>query len=102
MKGDGDISRVEARAVDLSPGGLLIVTPTLHKVGDILRLTLQLPGDEEFSSTAIVRNRMAGRGNGVEFLMPPPEHVRSIGDLARTYEANPSNARPFRRGLYVY
>ena len=76
MKGDGDISRVEARAVDLSPGG--------------------------FSSTAIVRNRMAGRGNGVEFLMPPPEHVRSIGDLARTYEANPSNARPFRRGLYVY
>ena len=81
---------------------MLMTAPKLYRVGSVIRLRLQLPENKELSSTAIVRSRVPGRGNGVAFLQLAPDHARLLGDLIRRCEVGAAKARSGRRGLYVY
>lgn len=102
VTGDKSDRPVEGQAVDLSTGGMLMTAPKLYRVGSVIRLRLQLPENKELSSTAIVRSRVPGRGNGVAFLQLAPDHARLLGDLIRRCEVGAAKARSGRRGLYVY
>jgi hypothetical protein len=64
-------------------------------VGNILKVTIKISEGAVVSATAIVRTRVRGRGNGVEFLMLAADDRRAIESLterpiggytARVYE----------------
>ena len=75
---DANDSPAEARVVNLSTTGSFLVLNRLYGVGNILKVTIALPDNRSVSGTAIVRPRVRGRGNGVEFLMLAMEARRTI------------------------
>ena len=53
----------------------------LYAVGSILKVAIKLSEGAVVSATAIVRTRVRGRGNGVEFLMLAADDRRAIERL---------------------
>ena len=65
---EGDGNPIHARAVSLSTTGAFLVLNRLYGLGNVLKVTIKISDGANVSATAIVRTRMRGRGNGVEFL----------------------------------
>ncbi len=81
----GDDLALSAITRDLSTTGLFLVTETLVPVGTTLHISLQLPGDDEWSLCDLELTgrvvRQVDHGLGVDFVSPPAEAVRRIEQL---------------------
>ena len=75
---EGDSSPIHARVVSLSTTGAFLVLDRLYGLGNILKVTIKISDGANVSATAIVRTRLRGRGNGVEFLMVAPDDRQAI------------------------
>ena len=73
--------QVEARVLDLSPGGALLHLGAELAAGSIHDFVLHLGGDEVWVQAEVLRSRPAERGGhqvAVEFVGMAPEHERML------------------------
>jgi anti-sigma B factor antagonist len=66
--------------VDISPGGVLMVSPSSHAVGDELILQGSIGSSFKFKEKGIVRSSNNGK-YGIEFMQPDPETISFLNQL---------------------
>ncbi|OIP44347.1 MAG: hypothetical protein AUK28_10670 [Desulfobacterales bacterium CG2_30_60_27] len=82
--------------LDISAGGLLLVSDRRMDFGDILRLEFRIGGMEKVILKGEVK-RKKDRTYGVKFISPPPEIVESIERLYGSVRLNKSHRGQQRR-----
>ena len=75
---------VPVRVANLSASGAFLWLPSrMCGLGQLLKLKVVLDDTREVSGTAIIRTRIPGRGNGVEFLTMSAGHRQAIEALSK-------------------
>jgi hypothetical protein len=74
--------RSVSRVTTVGMGGLFIHTPNPPKEGATLRLLFDLPSGE-VRARAVVRNRKAGEGMGIQFIELRPECRARLNELMK-------------------
>ncbi|MGB0036702.1 MAG: PilZ domain-containing protein [Candidatus Acidiferrales bacterium] len=77
----GSIREV-SRVTTVGLGGVFIHTPNPPREGTLLRLLFDLPSGE-VRARAVVRNRKAGEGMGIQFLELRPEARGRLAEMMR-------------------
>ena len=85
---DGIFALTGKQFGNLSATGAFLHIPDLYSVGSVMNLKFRLPDDPAFiMSTVVVRNCLAGRGVGMEFLdlsSRTKERIQSFVEGVRT------------------
>jgi hypothetical protein len=79
---DAGGSRLVSRVTTVGMGGLFIHTPNPPKEGTTLKLLFDLPNGE-VRARAVVRNRKAGEGMGIQFVELRPECRARLNELMK-------------------